>query len=337
MSLVATWERNYQKPTITNLRVDRCRQNGDLDDDGAYAKVTFEWAVLRTDDKQYYGGSSAPYSSNGIKTNGCVVTVGSTEVKSTPTGASGTYSGVIGSGNFDSDTSYAVSVSITDSQLAKTAEGMKTTIVTGQLPTATFPIDINADATAIAFLSTAPDDAEGIFFGKNVDAPSYSISGAALIDFFYPVGSYYETSDASFNPNNAWGGTWEEDTSGRMLVAAGTNAGVTYSTGSTGGSKDMIVPYHNHGFTNPTIASSGAHVHTLNQRNAGTTGTRATNNVTYGASGHDYQTSNAFVSSGAHSHSYSANGSVGYAGTSGNATNANMPPYIVVKRWHRTA
>lgn len=25
---------------------------------------------------------------------------------------------------------------------------------------------------------------------------------------FYPVGSYYETSDANFNPNNSWGGTW---------------------------------------------------------------------------------------------------------------------------------
>ena len=26
-----------------------------------------------------------------------------------------------------------------------------------------------------------------------------------------------------------------------------------------------------------------------------------------------------------------------YAGTSGNTTNANMQPYIVVKRWHRVA
>ena len=27
-----------------------------------------------------------------------------------------------------------------------------------------------------------------------------------LLDFFYPVGSYYETSDVSFNPNEVWGG-----------------------------------------------------------------------------------------------------------------------------------
>ena len=40
-----------------------------------------------------------------------------------------------------------------------------------------------------------------------------------LIDFFYPVGSYYETSDINFNPNITWGGTWKEDSAGRVLVA----------------------------------------------------------------------------------------------------------------------
>lgn len=28
------------------------------------------------------------------------------------------------------------------------------------------------------------------------------------LDYYYPVGSYYETSDANFDPNTAWGGTW---------------------------------------------------------------------------------------------------------------------------------
>ena len=27
-----------------------------------------------------------------------------------------------------------------------------------------------------------------------------------LLDFFYPVGSYYETSNTSFDPNEEWGG-----------------------------------------------------------------------------------------------------------------------------------
>lgn len=30
-----------------------------------------------------------------------------------------------------------------------------------------------------------------------------------LLNTFYPVGTYYETSDVKFNPNKTWGGTWE--------------------------------------------------------------------------------------------------------------------------------
>ena len=32
---------------------------------------------------------------------------------------------------------------------------------------------------------------------------------APSVDMIYPVGSYYETSDTTFDPNTAWGGTWE--------------------------------------------------------------------------------------------------------------------------------
>lgn len=42
-----------------------------------------------------------------------------------------------------------------------------------------------------------------------------------LLDMFYPVGSYYETSNESFDPNVSWGGTWERDTSGTALVSEG--------------------------------------------------------------------------------------------------------------------
>lgn len=42
-----------------------------------------------------------------------------------------------------------------------------------------------------------------------------------ILNLFYPVGSYYETSDSTFNPNETWGGTWVEDSSGRVLIAKG--------------------------------------------------------------------------------------------------------------------
>lgn len=43
----------------------------------------------------------------------------------------------------------------------------------------------------------------------------------AIALVMYPVGSYYETSDPDFDPNEAWGGTWVLDTPGRVMVAQG--------------------------------------------------------------------------------------------------------------------
>lgn len=38
------------------------------------------------------------------------------------------------------------------------------------------------------------------------------------VSIFYPVGSYYETSDTSFNPNTAWGGTWILEASNKDVL-----------------------------------------------------------------------------------------------------------------------
>ena len=54
-----------------------------------------------------------------------------------------------------------------------------------------------------------------------------------LIDVFYPVGSYYETSDKNFNPNISWGGTWKKDNSGVFLVSEDSSL----TLGNTGGEK----------------------------------------------------------------------------------------------------
>lgn len=50
-----------------------------------------------------------------------------------------------------------------------------------------------------------------IIIPNNQSSQMYiSAEGSPLI--YYPVGSYYETSDSSFDPNTAWGGTWEKST-----------------------------------------------------------------------------------------------------------------------------
>lgn len=50
-------------------------------------------------------------------------------------------------------------------------------------------------------------------------------------DKFYPVGSYYETSDTDFDPNNAWSGTWEE-VDGTFVNGTGTFVNITSYTSS---------------------------------------------------------------------------------------------------------
>lgn len=161
LSLYAVWELTYRAPTITNLSVERySSQTGQLEDDGDCALVTFDWTVFRSSLAQYYGGSNAPYASNSIANDGCVVTVGTYTEYRTPTGASDTTSVVVGSA-FNTDQSYSATISITD-------DTNHTTTVTGTLPTQYFPMDFNADATAVGFFTPAPNDNEGAFFGKDI-------------------------------------------------------------------------------------------------------------------------------------------------------------------------
>lgn len=55
------------------------------------------------------------------------------------------------------------------------------------------------------------------------------------VDFRYPVGSYYETSNANFDPNTAWGGTWVKDTTkDDEIIEEGTNGIWTYRKWKSG-------------------------------------------------------------------------------------------------------
>ena len=137
--------------------------------------------------------------------------------------------------------------------------------------------------------------------------------GGSVLDY-YPVGSYYETSDSTFDPNVSWGGTWVLETAGQVHISAGTG----YTIGSTGGSKDAVVVKHNH--------TQNAHHHIAFKYK--------TAQIPTGSSGAirvwDY----------AHSGDSTANTNDVTATNIENGvdgTNKNMPPYIVVNRWHRTA
>ena len=119
------------------------------------------------------------------------------------------------------------------------------------------------------------------------------ISMGNILDLFYPVGSYYETSNTTFDPNVSWGGTWVEDTNGLVTVALDENQTEFNSVGKIGGSKEMQA--HSHSI--PDISADAGF-----------------------AAGNDYNLLGTQQS-----------------GTTGTGDSGNLQPYIVVKRWHRTA
>ena len=134
-----------------------------------------------------------------------------------------------------------------------------------------------------------------------------------LIDVIYPVGSIYMSVNST-SPQTLFGGTWEQiqDT---FLLASGT----TYTNGDTGGSADATLVSHNH-----TVSATGEYF--VTSENTGANNTR----VSYNASGNRYvdgMTSNSTPFH--HRESVSTEGS--------SATGMNMPPYLVVNVWKRTA
>lgn len=70
-------------------------------------------------------------------------------------------------------------------------------------------IDSLARSVQLALNEKADKDTASQTFVDKDTAAQYVIK-SALLDMVHPVGSYYETSDATFDPNATWGGTWTQ-------------------------------------------------------------------------------------------------------------------------------
>lgn len=145
-----------------------------------------------------------------------------------------------------------------------------------------------------------------------------------LLDYFYPVGSVYETADANFNPNSRFGGTWVK-ISGKFLLASGNG----YSSGTTGGAASVsYTPAGSVGGHTLTVNEIPSHTHKALQSNG-------TTSIIGGESGISVDLANEATltasegAGGGQSHNH------GFTGTA--ATIATMPPYEVVNVWKRTA
>ena len=131
------------------------------------------------------------------------------------------------------------------------------------------------------------------------------------------------------------GDTWLQH-SGYFLRGASSGV-VAGSTSKTGGNDNSIIPYHNHGFTNPTYKTEGAGAHSHQLPWYTGHGNKRGFNTWADTNSIDYSSVTSSVANHAHTVTLTANGSVSYAGTNGSTTNANIPNYKSVYIWERIA
>lgn len=140
----------------------------------------------------------------------------------------------------------------------------------------------------------------------------------AALAAIYPVGSIYTNATDNTNPGTLLGfGTWTAFGSGRVPVGYDSGDSSFNSAEKTGGSKDAIVVSHTH-----SVTDSG-HAHTWASNSSVGSGTTVSSGLG-SISGATVNTSTATTGI-----------SIASAGSSG--TNANLPPYITVYMWKRTA
>lgn len=151
----------------------------------------------------------------------------------------------------------------------------------------------------------AVDDGTETF---KIPMTNVGITRESIRDFFYPVGSYFETSDTSFDPNTAWGGTWVKEVAGQVHVSAGTGYSVSGANTNTsdGGEKTHTL----------TVNEMPSHTHDSGGA------------YTFYGSGNETGTLMLWTD---------VTGTARTRATGGGQAHNIMQPYIVVNRWHRTA
>ena len=147
-----------------------------------------------------------------------------------------------------------------------------------------------------------------------------------IFNLVYPVGSIY-LSVNSTNPQVLFGGTWVQ-LKDRFLIGTGD----TYSNGATGGSAThkltvSEMPSHNHS-TNET----GNHSHPIGAYPSGWEASGYGVGITGGFQNRimvSTDTGQSTHDRGNHTHTITNSG--------GNGAHNNMPPYLAVYMWKRTA
>lgn len=181
-------------------------------------------------------------------------------------------------------------------------------------------VAINTKADLASPALTGVPTAPTATAGTNTTQLSTTAFVQTALTVLYPIGSIY-SSTSSTNPNSLFGfGTWVAYGAGRVLIGVGSG----FTAAATGGSADAVVVSHTH---TATVTDPG-HFHTLKNANevqvGGDNGGAAS--VDAGSRTPTNTTNTAVTGITV------ANSTTGVSGT-----NANLPPYVVVYMWNRTA
>ena len=109
-----------------------------------------------------------------------------------------------------------------------------------QIPTAFTPMDFRGTGRGVSFGKVSEKDAfevamDAEFTGDVAFSGVVTVNSKTLLDWLHPVGSIYQSTDST-DPSALFGGTWEQ-IKDRFLLAAGD----TFAAGKTGGESEVTL------------------------------------------------------------------------------------------------
>lgn len=211
------------------------------------------------------------------------------------------------------------------------------------MPGITFEITDAQARQDIETLNTAMTEAQKAIQGK-ADISAVPTT-AGIVDLIYPVGSVY-LSVNSTNPAKLFGGTWQQISQGRMLMGAATQGSIQQNTGNTGLFGTLDSNELNYKFEagqlggkyrhTLTAAESGlpSHVHPAGTDRAYASAPAGSTIGEKGAaSGTAFYTPSILADSNWYTQQNTGSNNTANAKNPHN----NMPPYMAVNIWQRTA
>ena len=297
----------YSAPSFSSYISQRATSAGVINDDGTYIRglISFSYATCSSKNTitcaTYYKKSSATSWTNANK--------------SFSSGTAFTFGG----GAISTESSYDVKYTITDA--------FTTITIIDMVSTASVLMDFKAGGKGIAIGKVSEKDKTL----EIADSWELEVHGKKLIDSIYPIGSIY-LSVNSTSPATLFGGSWTQ-LKDRFLLGAGS----TYSSGATGGAATHKL----------SVAEMPSHAHDTPFFNNMTNNGEMKSDF-IGVFGKGVTASQALKDTGQTStmemwwinQTNTAEGNepayLTSSKGSGSAHN-NMPPYLVVYMWKRTA